>query len=143
MLPAEGQHTASLKSVACFLFLFSPARLRLLILLMSGNVHPNPGPVFPCSVRAGNVTWRGKSVQCCTCSKWVHPRCSTFPLQIQNSCQLSLLEVLPTPVGRTYSTGSSLTSSPSMILTHSPFYIAPPLTSPLLPPLLSFHAPGR
>ena len=55
------------------------ARLRLLILLlllMSGNVHPNPGPIFPCSVCAGNVTWWGKSVQCCTCSKWVHLRCS-------------------------------------------------------------------
>ena len=38
------------------LFLFSCptlAFLRLLILLllwMSGNVHPNPGPIFPCSV---------------------------------------------------------------------------------------------
>ena len=68
------------------LFLFSCpslARLRLLILLlllMSGNVHPNPGPIFPCSVCAGNVTWRGKSVQCCTCSKWVHLRCSKLSL---------------------------------------------------------------
>ena len=68
------------------LFLFScPAltRLRLLILLlllMSGNVHSNPGPIFPCSVCAGNVTWRGKSVQCCTCSKWVHLRCSQLSL---------------------------------------------------------------
>ena len=32
---------------------------------------------------------------------------------------------------------------PSMILTHPPFYIAPPLTSPLLPLLLPFLAPGR
>ena len=24
----------------------------------------------------GNVTWRGKSVQCCACSKWVHLGCS-------------------------------------------------------------------
>ena len=40
--------------------------LILLLLLMSGNVHPNPGPIFPCSVCTGNVTWRGKSVQCCT-----------------------------------------------------------------------------
>ena len=58
--------------------LFSPALLRLLILLlllMSGNVYLNPGPIFPCSVCAGNVTWRGKSVQCCACSKWVHQRC--------------------------------------------------------------------
>ena len=68
------------------LFLFSCltlALLRLLILLlllMSGNVHPNPGPIFPCSVCAGNVTWRGKSVQCCACSKWVHLRCSQLSL---------------------------------------------------------------
>ena len=68
------------------LFLFSCptlALLRLLILLlllMSGNVHPNPGPIFPCSVCAGNVTWRGKSVQCCTCSKWVHLRCTQLSL---------------------------------------------------------------
>ena len=58
-------------------------------------------------------------------------------------------EVLPTPAGKKYSTGSSpLTSSPSMTLTHPPFSIAPlavaiPLTSPLLPPLLLFPAPGR
>ena len=72
---------SSLKSVAYFFF--SPARLRLLILLfllMSGNVHPNPGPIFSCSLCAGNVTWRGKSVQCCTCSKWVHLRCSQLSL---------------------------------------------------------------
>ena len=40
------------------------------------KVYPNPGPIFPCSVCAGNVTRRGRSVQCCTCSKWVHLRCS-------------------------------------------------------------------
>ena len=62
--------------------LFCPtlALLRLLILLlllMSGNVHPNPGPIFPCSV-CGDLA--GKSVQCCTCSKWVHLRCSQLPL---------------------------------------------------------------
>ena len=51
-------------------------------------------------------------------------------------------EVLPTLMGRKYSTGSSLlTSSLLMTLTHPPFSIAPlavttPLTSFLLPPLL-------
>ena len=67
------------------LFLFScPSlallRLLILLLLMSGNVHPNPGPIFPCSVCTGNVTWWGMSVQCCTCSKWVHQRCSQLSL---------------------------------------------------------------
>ena len=57
------------------LFLFSCPSLALLhllillLLLMSGNVHPNPGPIFPWSVCTGNVTWQGKSVQCCACSK--------------------------------------------------------------------------
>ena len=52
-------------------------------------------------------------------------------------------EVLPTPAEK-YSTGSSLlTSTHSMTLTHPPFYIAPLLTSPLLPLLLPFLAPGR
>ena len=63
--------------MACFLS--SLASLRLLILLLlfiSGNIYPNPGLIFPCSVCAGNVTWRGRSVQCCTCSKWVQFRCS-------------------------------------------------------------------
>ena len=54
--------------------------LILLLLLMSGNVHPNPGSIFPCSVCTGNVTWRGKSVQCCASSKWVHLRCSQLSL---------------------------------------------------------------
>ena len=58
-------------------------------------------------------------------------------------------EVLPTPMGMTYLTGSSLlTSSPSMTLAHPPFSIAPLavaplLTSLLLPLLLPFLAPGR
>ena len=58
-------------------------------------------------------------------------------------------EVLPTPAGRKYLTGSSpLTSSPSMTLTHPPFSIAPLavaplLTSPLFLLLLLFLAPRR
>ena len=64
------------------LFLFSCLSLArlfiLLLLLMSGNVHPNPCPVFPYSMCAGNVIWRGRSVQCCTCSNWVHLKCSVL-----------------------------------------------------------------
>ena len=58
------------------------ARLFLLILLvlMSSNVNPNPGPIYPCSVCAGILTWWDGSVQCCTCSKWVHLRCSLLSL---------------------------------------------------------------
>ena len=53
---------------------------------LDSNVHPIPGLIFPCSVYAGKVTWWGNSVQCCTCSKWVHLKVfTTFPLQIQSS----------------------------------------------------------
>ena len=58
-------------------------------------------------------------------------------------------EVLPTPAGKKYLTGSSLlTSSSSMTLTHPSFSIAslavaPLLASPLLPLLLPFPVPGR
>ena len=62
------------------LFFFSCFSLSHLLifflLLMSGNVNCNPGLIFRCSVCIGNVTYRGRSVQCCTCSKWVHLRCS-------------------------------------------------------------------
>ena len=61
-----------------FFCLFLARILILLLLLTSDNVHSNSGPVFPCSVCARNVTWRGRSVQCCTCSKWVDLRSSLF-----------------------------------------------------------------
>ena len=50
--------------------------LILLFLLINGNVYPNPCIVFPYLVCAENVTWRGRLVQCCTCSNWVHLKCS-------------------------------------------------------------------
>ena len=55
--------------------------LILLLLLMNGNVYPNPCLAFPCSVCAEYVTWQGRSVQYCTCSNWVHLKCSllSFP----------------------------------------------------------------
>ena len=48
----------------------------LLLLLIIGNVHPNPGRVFSCLMCAENVPWRGRPLQCCICSKWVHLGCS-------------------------------------------------------------------
>ena len=87
------------------LFLFpclSLALLRLLILfllLMSSNVYPNPGPIFPCSVCAGNVTWRGKSVLLQMGSSKV---LTTFPLQIQSSWSCPLCCNTVTPSSDTY-----------------------------------------
>ena len=39
-------------------------------------MYPNPCPVFSCSVGAGNMTLRGRAVQCCTYSNWVYLKCS-------------------------------------------------------------------
>ena len=63
---------ASVKSVNCFL---SSLACILIFFLRSGNIHPNPCPIFPCPVRTGHVTWRSRLVQCCSCFKWVHLRC--------------------------------------------------------------------
>ena len=47
-------------------------------LLISGDVHQNPGPAtkYPCSVCTINVTSRGVSYMCNHCSGWVHSKCS-------------------------------------------------------------------
>ena len=55
-------------SVTCILI--------LLLLMMSGNVQPNPATIFSCSMCSGNVTWSGRPMQCCTCPKWVGSRYS-------------------------------------------------------------------
>ena len=46
-------------------------------ILLSGDVHPNPGPTtkYPCPVCARNVTCRGVSYLCNRCSGWVHSKC--------------------------------------------------------------------
>ena len=101
---------------------------------MSGNVHPNPGPIFPCSVCAGNVTWWGKSVQCCTCFKMGPAKVlTTLPRQIQSSWQLSLLELPPCR-----NTGTPPTCIP-------PLYNLPPSADAALslhPRLQTFYPPS-
>ena len=46
-------------------------------LLLSGDVHQNPGPAtkYPCSMCTSNVTSRGVSYMCNRCSGWVHSKC--------------------------------------------------------------------
>ena len=99
----------------------SLARLLILLLvLISGNVHPNPCLVFPCSMCAGNVTWRGRSVQCCTCStrNWVHLKCSllsfsrfrTFASSHSWSCPFCCVPAFfgdPTPTSTVTSSSNS------------------------------------
>ena len=134
------------------------AHLRLLLLLMSGNVYPNPGPTFPCSMCAGNVTWRGKSVQCCTCSKWVHLRCSQLSLSKFRALDSShswsfLLCCVPTRSTVTLSSDSSnmytstVQSSPSpataALLPHPRFQTSyPPSAHHVSSPSPQSPAPG-
>ena len=76
-MTAERQHAASFgKLFSLFCCLSLACLLILLLLLMSGSVHPNPVPVFPCSVCTGNVTWRNRLVQYFTYFKWFQLRCS-------------------------------------------------------------------
>ena len=50
----------------------SPLILISMLLLISGDIHPNPGPIDPCSVFSRRVTWGNRSIQCTKCSLWVH-----------------------------------------------------------------------
>ena len=122
---------------------------------MSGNVHPNPDPIFPCSVCAVNVIWQCKSVQCCACSKWVHLRCSQLSLSqfsalgSSHSWSFPLCRNTVTPSSSessdTYT--STVQSGPPLLMLHS----RPTLDSkPLIPhlpiiyllPFPSHHRPS-
>ena len=118
---------------------------------MSGNVHPNPCPVFPCLVCGGNVAWRGRLVQCCTCSNWVRLKCSLLSfsrfrtLGSSHSWSFSpsaafLLFVDPTPTSTVTSSSdfsnwytSTAQFRPLLLMQHSqptlvfkPFILFPP-----------------
>ena len=73
-----------------------------LLLLLAGDVHPNPGPVntcsnsnqplvknpngksckFPCGVCSHRVQWNSKAIQCDECSVWFHVKCMGMGWQI-------------------------------------------------------------
>ena len=55
-----------------------PDQTHLMLLQMSGDVHPNPGLAtkYPCPVCTRNVTNRGVSYKCTKCYGWVHAKCS-------------------------------------------------------------------
>ena len=60
---------------------FQPSLLLIfMLLLISGDIHPNPGPIDPCFVCSRRVTWGNRSVQCTNCSLWVHLSCSGLSL---------------------------------------------------------------
>ena len=129
--------------------LFSLLHLLILLLhLMSVNVHPNPGPIFPCSVCAGNVTWRDKSLQCCACSKWVHLRCSQLSLSQFRalgssptwSCPPSQITVTPSSHSSNMYTSTVQSSHPLLTLLSRPTLVSK-LLIPHLPILYLFLLP--
>ena len=76
-------------------------------ILLSGDVHPNPGPTtkYPCLVCARNVTSRGVSYLCNRCSGWVHSKCSGLQnaaeyRRIKDSCNSppTLPKLQPPPI---------------------------------------------
>ena len=134
-------------------FLYSLACSRsliLLLLLMSGNIHPNPGPSpYPCSVCTSNVSWRGKSVQCTVCHKWVHLRCSQLSFSSFNALSPNHDWTCP-PCSRpsappVLSSGGSqdsntVPSTPGSISTYTST-VSPPTSPPSLSTRLPPHPP--
>ena len=57
---------------------YPPLILIFMLLLINGDIHPNPGHIDPCSVCSCRVTWGNRSVQCTNCSLWVHLSCSSL-----------------------------------------------------------------
>ena len=138
----------SLSLLSCLtLALLRP--LILLLLLMSGNVHPIPGPIYPCSMCAGNVAWRGKSVLCCTCSKWVHVRCSQLFLSKFRalgsshswSCPPCHNTVTPSSDSSNMYTFTEQPGSPLLMLHSCPTLVSKPLI-PHLPILYLLPLPS-
>ena len=110
--------------------------LILLLLLISGNVYPSPSSVFPCSVCAGNVTWRSRSAQCCNCSNWVHLKCSLLSfirLRILGSSHSWSCPPCCVPV---FSGGPTPTSTVTSSLDSSSLYNSTALRCPFGSPLL-------
>ena len=134
-----------------------PLILIFMLLFISGDIHPNPGPIDPCSVCSHRVTWGNRSVQCTNCSLWVHFPCSglspadfrkispghswTFPMCPSSSQPLPSLSP-PNPVSSSFSVSQSTHSpNPPPSLTNIHKTISSKMNSPpkqprITPPIL-------
>ena len=67
------------------------AKLYLLVILLSGDVHPCPGPQTarkpkdPCGICSKGVRSNSKAILCDSCSKWIHIKCAKFPVDQYNN----------------------------------------------------------
>ena len=113
--------------------------LILALLLISGNVHPNPGPItnhphprYPCSICHLEV---GRdSLQCSACLKWVHFLCSSLTrADFRTICATGTAEGWRFPACHPQTkTGSPSQSSPLVTSPASPQPLPPGF--PPLPP---------
>ena len=128
-----------------------------MLFLISGDIHPNLGPINPFSVCSHRVTWGNISVQCTNCSLWVHLSCSglspadfrkispghswTCPMCPSSSQPLPSLSP-PNPVSSSFSVSQSSHSPnlpPSLTNTHKTISskLNPPQKQPkITPPIL-------
>ena len=126
---------------------FRSCSRRYSALLISGNVHPNPGPIrynpcprYPCSICFLDV---GRdSLQCCACLKWVHFRCSFLTrADFRTICATGTAVGWRCPA----CCPQSLTGSPTQ--TNSPITmpasLLPPPEFPPLPPGIYQPCPPR
>ena len=105
-----------------------------MLLLISGDIHPNPGSIDPCSVCSRRVTWGNRSIQCTNCSLWVHLSCSGLsPADFRKispghswTCPMCPFSSQPLPsLSHSNPISSSFPVSPSSHILNPP----PPLTN--------------
>ena len=129
-----------------------------MLLLISGDIHPNPGPIDPCFVCSRRVTWGNRSIQCTNCSLCVHLSCSglsaadfrkispghswTCPMCLLSSQPLPSLSD-PNPISSSFSISPSIHTPnppPSLTNTHktisSKINPLPPKQPRITPPIL-------
>ena len=93
----------------------------LAILLLAGDVHPNPGPInretiYPCGYCQQHVGWSCSGVGCETCNVWYHRECVSIThshyLALNNSAHVWICFKCQTP---NFSNSSiSITGSPEI-----------------------------
>ena len=110
-----------------------PLILIFVLLLISGDIHPNLGPIDPCSVCSRRVTWGNRSVQCTNCSLWVHLSCSG--LSPANFHKISAGHSWTCPMCPSSSQPLPSLSHPNTV--SSSFSVPPSIHTPNLPPSLT------
>ena len=122
--------------------------LILALLLISGNVHPNPGPIsnhphprYPCSICHLDV---GRdSLQCSACLKWVHFLCSSLTrADFRTICAAGTAVGWRCPACHSQNTTDSPTLT-SLLVTSPASPPPPPPGFPPLPPGFYQSRPPR